>query len=87
MKNSEPEDKQKLCRLDAKYNKYILHNIVPRLIIEARPALSYTTWHPHWRDTNEETGQVQCWWGKGQWAYIANGPNQLLSKGQRPRVR
>ena len=43
MKNSEPEDKQKWCRLDAKYNKYTLHDIVPRLIIEARPALPYTT--------------------------------------------
>ena len=43
MKNSEPEDEQKLCRLGANYNKYTLCNIVPRLIIEARPALPYTT--------------------------------------------
>ena len=42
-KNSEPEDEQKLCRLGAKYNKYTLCDIVPRLIIEARPALPYTT--------------------------------------------
>ena len=43
MKNSEPDDEQKLCRLDVKYNKYTLHDIVPRLIIEARPTLPYTT--------------------------------------------
>ena len=46
--NSETEDKQKLCRLGAKYNKYTSHNIVPRLIIEARPALPYTTWGFVW---------------------------------------
>ena len=43
MKNSEPEDKQKFWRLGAKYNKYTLCDIVPRLIIEARPAQPYTT--------------------------------------------
>ena len=43
MKNSEPKDEQEFCRLDAKYNEYTLCDIVPRLIIEARPTLPYST--------------------------------------------
>ena len=41
----------------------------------------------HWRDTKEETGQVQCQWGIGKWACIANRPNPFLSIGWRPKVR
>ena len=40
-------------------------------------------WHPHtyWGETKEETSQVWCGWGVGQWSHIAPGSYPLPSQG------